>query len=118
MPRVEAELHRLAARWLADEGHTSEAAEQAAQAGDGTGTAGVVAVPSVPSVPPAVVEPLSDREREVLRQAAQLQSNADIAAELHISVNTVKSHLKSVHRKLCVNRRRDAVRPARQLMLV
>jgi LuxR family maltose regulon positive regulatory protein len=67
---------------------------------------------------PAVVEPLSEREREVLRQAAQLQSNAEIAAELHVSVNTVKSHLKSVHRKLCVSRRRDAVRRARQLKLV
>lgn len=71
-----------------------------------------------PQPMPAVVEPLSEREREVLRQAAQLQSNAEIAAELHVSVNTVKSHLKSVHRKLCVNRRRDAVRRARQLKLV
>jgi len=74
--------------------------------------------PPPPEPLPAVVEPLSERECEVLRQAAQLQSNAEIAAELHVSVNTVKSHLKSVNRKLCVSRRRDAVRRARQLKLV
>ena len=67
---------------------------------------------------PALVEPLSGRERDVLREAAQMQSNAEIAAELHVSVNTVKSHLKSANRKLCVSRRRDAVRRARELKLV
>ncbi|MEV6011943.1 LuxR C-terminal-related transcriptional regulator [Streptomyces sp. NPDC051976] len=67
---------------------------------------------------PALLEPLSGRECDVLRQAAQMQSNAEIATELHVSVNTVKSHLKSANRKLCVNRRRDAVRRARQLKLV
>src|SRR5215475_7563734 len=67
---------------------------------------------------PALVEPLTDREREVLRRVAQLLSTAEIASELYISVNTVKTHLKSVHRKLAVTHRREAVRRARQLKLI
>ncbi|MEV4615902.1 LuxR C-terminal-related transcriptional regulator [Kitasatospora sp. NPDC049258] len=64
------------------------------------------------------VEPLSGREREVLGQAAQLLSTEEIAAELYVSVNTVKTHLKSVFRKLGVNRRSEAVRRARELGLL
>jgi LuxR family transcriptional regulator, maltose regulon positive regulatory protein len=47
-----------------------------------------------------VTEELSDREREVLQRAASLLSNAEIADELFISVNTVKTHLGSIYRKL------------------
>ena len=65
-----------------------------------------------------VVEPLTGREREVLRRVAQLMSTAEIANELYISVNTVKTHLKSVHRKLAVTHRREAVRRAQQLKLI
>ncbi|WP_198042223.1 LuxR C-terminal-related transcriptional regulator [Kitasatospora azatica] len=64
---------------------------------------------------PAVVGQLSEREREVLRQTAQLLSTEEIAAELFLSVNTVKTHLRSVYRKLCVSRRSEAVRRAREL---
>ncbi|WP_300602693.1 LuxR C-terminal-related transcriptional regulator [Trebonia sp.] len=67
---------------------------------------------------PAMVEPLTEREQEVLRRVAQLLSTAEIAEELYISVNTVKTHLKSVHRKLAVTHRRKAVRRARQLRLL
>jgi LuxR family transcriptional regulator, maltose regulon positive regulatory protein len=67
---------------------------------------------------PAMVEPLTEREQEVLRRVAQLLSTAEIAEELYISVNTVKTHLKSVHRKLAVTHRREAVRRARQLKLL
>ncbi|MFJ9819174.1 LuxR C-terminal-related transcriptional regulator [Streptomyces sp. NPDC101151] len=60
-----------------------------------------------------VVEELSGREREVLQRLAQMMSTEEIAADLYVSVNTVKTHLKSVYRKLGVNRRGDAVRRAR-----
>lgn len=59
--------------------------------------------------------PLSDRENEVLRQVAQMLSTREIAAELYLSTNTVKTHLKSIYRKLCVTRRSEAVRRAREL---
>lgn len=63
---------------------------------------------------PLVVEELSGREREVLRRLGQMMSTEEIAADLYVSVNTVKTHLKSVYRKLGVNRRGDAVRQARE----
>ena len=67
---------------------------------------------------PALIEPLTEREQEVLRRVAQLLSTEEIANELYISVNTVKTHLKSVHRKLAVTHRREAVRRAMQLKLL
>ncbi|MGW1029332.1 LuxR C-terminal-related transcriptional regulator [Streptomyces sp. NPDC002577] len=68
--------------------------------------------------PPALVEPLSKREREVLTLVAQMMSTEEIAAELHLSVNTVKTHLRSIYHKLCVSRRRDAVERGRQLRIL
>jgi LuxR family maltose regulon positive regulatory protein len=67
---------------------------------------------------PLMVERLSAREHDVLERLAQLMSTEDIAADLYVSVNTVKTHLKSVYRKLAVNRRGDAVRRARELRLL
>ncbi|MET7458039.1 LuxR C-terminal-related transcriptional regulator [Streptomyces sp. NPDC005574] len=63
---------------------------------------------------PQVVEELSGREHDVLERLAQMMSTEEIAADLYVSVNTVKTHLKSVYRKLAVNRRNDAVRRARE----
>jgi LuxR family maltose regulon positive regulatory protein len=59
--------------------------------------------------PFATLEALSQREREVLRYVPSVLSAAEIGAELYVSVNTVKAHLRSIYRKLGVNRRRDAV---------
>ncbi|GBQ02855.1 helix-turn-helix transcriptional regulator [Streptomyces spongiicola] len=67
---------------------------------------------------PLLVEQLSPRERDVLRCAAQTMSTDEIAAELFLSVNTVKTHLKSVYRKLAVSRRSEAVRRARDIGLL
>ncbi|WP_258382417.1 LuxR C-terminal-related transcriptional regulator [Streptomyces sp. NTH33] len=65
-----------------------------------------------------VVEELSGRERDVLQRLAQMMSTEEIAADLFVSVNTVKTHLKSAYRKLGVNRRGDAVHRARELRLL
>ncbi|MGX1564125.1 LuxR C-terminal-related transcriptional regulator [Streptomyces sp. NPDC055506] len=64
------------------------------------------------------VEELSARERDVLRRVAEMMSTEEIAADLHVSVNTVKTHLKSIYRKLAVTRRGDAVRRARERRLL
>jgi len=68
--------------------------------------------------PAPLVEPLTERELAVLAFLPTMSSNAEIAAELGISVNTVKRHLKAVHRKLGVSTRRDAARAARRLDLL
>ena len=65
-----------------------------------------------------VLEPLSPREAAVLRYLPTMMSNQEIASELFVSVNTVKTHLKAIYRKLDVPDRREAVRRARTLELL
>jgi LuxR family transcriptional regulator, maltose regulon positive regulatory protein len=67
---------------------------------------------------PIIVEPLSEREREVLRLLSAMLSTAEIGTEMYISVNTVKTHLRSIYRKLSAARRGEAVRRARELKLI
>ncbi|WP_409061774.1 LuxR C-terminal-related transcriptional regulator [Streptomyces sp. SYP-A7185] len=71
-----------------------------------------------PARPSAPAERLSARERDVLDRLAQMMTTEEIAQELYLSVNTVKTHLKSVYRKLSVSRRSAAVRRARELELL
>ena len=65
-----------------------------------------------------LLEPLSDREQVILRYLPTTLSNREIASELFVSTNTVKTHLRSIYRKLDVARRRDAVDRARDLRLL
>jgi LuxR family transcriptional regulator, maltose regulon positive regulatory protein len=65
-----------------------------------------------------IIEPLTEREREALRHLSEMLSTAEIATEMYISVNTVKSHLRSIYRKLSAAHRNEAVRRARQLELI
>jgi LuxR family maltose regulon positive regulatory protein len=65
-----------------------------------------------------LLEPLSERELAVLRFLPTMMSNAEIAAEMFVSVNTVKTHLKHIYQKLDVSERRDAVRRGRELRLL
>ncbi|QUQ66209.1 LuxR C-terminal-related transcriptional regulator [Kutzneria sp. CA-103260] len=74
--------------------------------------------PSGESRPAALVEPLTDREHEVLRNMAALLSTEEIARAMFVSVNTVKTHIRGILRKLSVNRRNDAIRRARELGLL
>jgi LuxR family transcriptional regulator, maltose regulon positive regulatory protein len=73
--------------------------------------------PGIPE-PAPLVEPLTDRELVVLRSLPTLRSNAEIADDLYVSVNTVKAHLKGLYRKLGVSGRREAVERARELGLL
>lgn len=54
-------------------------------------------------------EPLSERESEILRLAARGMSNKDIAAELFLSVRTVKAHLSNIFNKIGVASRTEAI---------
>jgi LuxR family transcriptional regulator, maltose regulon positive regulatory protein len=76
------------------------------------------AAPPEPFDAPLVLEKLSGRERQVLECASQLLDTTEIASELYISVNTVKSHFKSIFRKLDATSRNEAVRRARKLELI
>jgi LuxR family maltose regulon positive regulatory protein len=67
---------------------------------------------------PVVVEKLSEREREVLQHVSEMLNTTEIASVMYVSGNTVKSHLKSVFRKLGVASRNEAVRRARELELI
>jgi LuxR family maltose regulon positive regulatory protein len=71
-----------------------------------------------PAIRRAMVDPLTERERTVLRYLASTLTNAEIAAELYVSVNTVKTHQRTVYRKLGADGRRDAVHRARSLHLL
>jgi LuxR family maltose regulon positive regulatory protein len=88
----------------------------------GPALAGPAAIPVRRDMPgqagPVIVQQLSSRERDVLRHVGEMLDTADIAAEMYISVHTVKTHLKSIFRKLGAGDRREAVRRARQLGLL
>ena len=66
----------------------------------------------------ALTEPITARETVVLRYLPTLLTLNDIARELSVSPNTVKSHLRHIYGKLAVSSRRDAVRQARRLGLL
>jgi LuxR family transcriptional regulator, maltose regulon positive regulatory protein len=126
------ELHRRAARWLRRSGRVDAAVSRAAAAADRpptarTGTdelgAGRPIEAQAPSraataALPVITETLSRREREVLELVSGMLTTAEIADELYLSANTVKSHVRSILRKLGAARRGEAVRRARQLQLL
>jgi LuxR family maltose regulon positive regulatory protein len=65
----------------------------------------------------APVDPLSDRELTVLRYLSSRLTCTEIARELYLSVNTVRSHVKAIYRKLGVKSRSQAVARGRALSL-
>jgi LuxR family maltose regulon positive regulatory protein len=68
--------------------------------------------------PVLITEPLTEREREVLVHVSGMLNTAEVAEEMYISVNTVKTHLRNIYRKLAAAHRSEAVRRARQLQLI
>ena len=64
------------------------------------------------------LEPLTDRERDVLRLLPSRLTLSEIAKELYVSVNTLKFHLRVIYRKLGVNSREQAAAVARSMTRV
>jgi len=73
-------------------------------------------VPRAGPRPP--LEPLSDSELRVLRYLPTNLTGPEIAGQLHVSSNTVKSHLRSLYAKLGTHHRADTVTLARDLGLL
>jgi LuxR family maltose regulon positive regulatory protein len=88
-------------------------------AGDRTGPTAPGRLPGGPPTRQApIVDPLSERERDVLRLLATDLTGPDIARRLIVSIHTVRTHTKSIYAKLGVNGRRAAVRRAEELDLL
>lgn len=91
------------------------------QSGDVIGLAGSMEmlIFEDPAASPATpVEPLTEREVDVLRLVATGASNQDVAAQLNLSVHTVKDHLKNIFQKLNSDNRAAAVHEARRRRLL
>ncbi len=67
---------------------------------------------------PGLVEPLSEREIEVLRLLAAGRSNHEIAEELSVALDTVKKHVSHILAKLGATNRTEATARARELGLL
>jgi LuxR family maltose regulon positive regulatory protein len=65
-----------------------------------------------------MMDPLSERELDVLELLATDLSGPEIADELVVSLNTMRTHTKNIYSKLGVNNRRTAVRQAKELKLI
>jgi LuxR family maltose regulon positive regulatory protein len=70
------------------------------------------------AIPETLVEPLTDREVQILRLMAVQRLFQEIADELYLSVNTVKWYAKNIYGKLGVNSKADAVARAWELGLI
>jgi LuxR family maltose regulon positive regulatory protein len=79
---------------------------------------GSVPLALVPHASTTLAKPLTEREQVVLTYLPSMLSTGEIADELCVSVNTVKSHLRGIYRKLDATGRRDAVMRARQSHLL
>jgi len=88
------------------------AAQQGSFGASNTVAARAITAATVTHTPTA--KALSDRELAVLTMLPSLLPLGDIAADLTVSVNTVKSHVRSIYTKLGVSSRRDAVHAAHE----
>ena len=128
-PEEIAALHSRAKAWFAENDITNDAFKDSLAAfgvdehkivSDATDDASpsphlpIFPSPSHPTSQP-LVDPLTNRELDVLDLLAQRLSNKEIAEKLFISTTTVKGHLQNIYGKLKVSKRRDAVDKAHTL---
>ena len=73
---------------------------------------------SLPPSPQPLVEPLSQRELEILQLIAQGLSNREISERLFLALSTVKGHNQNIFGKLGAQRRTEAIARARELGLI
>ena len=84
-------------------------------------TASWVSPPSAKSIAASrskLIEPLTDRELEVLSLIAEGMQNRQMAAALFVTLSTVKTHINNIYRKLDVSNRVQALARARELELL
>jgi LuxR family maltose regulon positive regulatory protein len=111
-------------RVVADEGPTMAALLRLAAQGRNAPSylrrllAAIVAPAARAPVDQPLIEPLSERELDVLRLLESELDGPDIARELTVSVATVRTHTRNIYAKLGVNNRRTAVRRAGELGLL
>ena len=86
----------------------------------GEGEPGPVLPPAMasPTQSSALIEPLSERELQVLRLLNTSLSQPEIAGRLYVSINTIRSHVKHIYEKLGVHARTSAVERAEELGLL
>jgi len=128
------DLHRRASAWYESQHQWSAAIDHALAAGDLERAAHLMARSSTPIATVALtgrpdltlpadaalglLDPLSDRELDVLRLLVADLTSTAIAARLCISANTARSHIRSVYEKLNVHSRYEAIVRARELHLI
>ena len=78
----------------------------------------VISKSAVSNQAPELIEPLTDRELEILHLMAQGLSNHEIGQRLFLALNTVKGHNRHIFGKLQVQRRTEAIARAREIGLL
>lgn len=74
-------------------------------------------VKSQPGIKQLMLDPLSERELEILRLLPTGRSSPNLASYLGVSVNTVKTHMKNIYSKLAVHKRHEALPGPKSLAL-
>jgi LuxR family maltose regulon positive regulatory protein len=116
-PAMKALLRKAQARGLAP--HTATPGRASQYVARLRRALGDDATPGEPPAPhEALVEPLSERERQVLGLIAEGLTNREIAERLYLAVSTIKTHINNLYAKLGVSKRTQAIARGRQLGLL
>ena len=115
-PFVEAgsEIVPMLSRYVDQQGSTSYTYKLLADCKTEVGTEVEISIPPTAQL----IEPLTNRESEILELLGKRLTNKEIAAELYISVGTVQQHLNHIYAKLNVKGRRQAIAKAAELALL